>query len=346
MSTGTEVIKLNPLDQRWLSFISSHAEATIFHHPAWIGTLNQCYGYSPFILAICNPSGEICAGLPVMEVNHPLNNRRWVSLPFSDYCNVLYSTEDSLVRLAESLIPLYADNKISRVEFRWPFPEHPAIQMQSSYVLHTLCLDPDTKVVAKRASRQQMQNVRTAEKNEVKIVCGNSIKEARGFYRLHCLTRRKHGIPVQPWRFFELLTENLVQKGLGFFLLAYKDETCLVSGMFLHFGKTLTYKYSASIEEGLKLRPNHLLTWTAFQWGCENGFATFDFGRADLGDEGLSEYKRRWGADEIPLSYSYYPSAPKADRKSRFIPVMQTIIRKSPIWVTRLSGQLLYRYLG
>jgi CelD/BcsL family acetyltransferase involved in cellulose biosynthesis len=97
----------------------------------------------------------------------------------------------------------------------------------------------------------------------------------------------------------------------------------LAAGLFLHWYHTLTYKYSASDDEGQKLKPNHLLTWTAIRWGCENGFKIFDFGRTDVKDEGLRTFKNRWGAKELPLIYSTLSTVTERASSGRLMMIMQ-----------------------
>jgi CelD/BcsL family acetyltransferase involved in cellulose biosynthesis len=343
-----EILKLDVKDARWLSLIEKDPAATIFHHPAWMEVLSECYGYHPFILAVVDKERQISAGIPVAEITNHLAPRRWVSLPFSDYCTPLYRDEESLRHLASALVEQQHTNNCHRVEVRTALPGQPDIGVQSHFVLHTVPLEADSAIVAKRATRQQMQNVRTAEKNEIRIVRGTSLAEVGKFFRLHSLSRRRHGVPVQPWNYFKLLTRFILEKNLGFVLLAYKDNFCISAGLFLHWQRTLTYKYSATDEAYQNLRPNHLVTWTAMKWGCKNGFAIFDFGRADLDDEGLRAYKCRWGAEEAPLSYSHIPSTPesKISGESTLNNLLKKVIRRSPVWLCQFIGGILYRYVG
>jgi CelD/BcsL family acetyltransferase involved in cellulose biosynthesis len=153
-------------------------------------------------------------------------------------------------------------------------------------------------------------------------------------------------MPVQPWRFFQLIFSNLIEKGRGFILLAQQDDHCLAAGLFLHWNHTLTYKYSASSDKGQNLRPNHLLTWTAIRWGCEHGFQSFDFGRTDVNDEGLRTYKHRWGAEELPLNYFTIPGRSEQPSSGKLMRTMQTIIQNSPVWVCKLAGEALYKHFA
>jgi lipid II:glycine glycyltransferase (peptidoglycan interpeptide bridge formation enzyme) len=159
-------------------------------------------------------------------------------------------------------------------------------------------------------------------------------------------TRRRKGLPVQPRKFFELLQEYVLAKGLGFVLLAYKDQECLAGGLFLHWQRTLTYKYAASSGEEQQYRPNNLLTWTAIRWGCENGYQLFDLGRTELDNAGLRRFKKGWGALEESLTYSTMSSRPLKQSTRKLEQLLHSVIQHSPPWVCRISGELLYRHVG
>jgi lipid II:glycine glycyltransferase (peptidoglycan interpeptide bridge formation enzyme) len=241
---------------------------------------------------------------------------------------------------------MYHERQLQKIELRWTLPEHEAIYSHDHHVLHTLELGPDPEQVSKRIHRTQRENIKSAENKGVHIEWGEGVHQLRLFYHLQCLTRRRHGLPVQSWKFFEMLWRTILQQGLGFLLLAYAGDRCLAGGIFLHWNQTLTYKYAASTEESRGLRPNHLLTWTAMRWGCENGFRKFDFGRSEFTDRGLRTYKNRWGAEEASLTYSTLPPQPERLAGSKLMGVMQRVIRASPLFVCRTAGELLYRHFG
>jgi CelD/BcsL family acetyltransferase involved in cellulose biosynthesis len=337
---------LNPSDERWVDLVASMPEANIFHHPAWIGLLAECYGYHPFVVAVCDSDGRISAGLPIMEVNSFLTGRRWVALPFSDHCAPLYRDGESLSHLTNALVHLSRNERTPRIELRWEFPAHAAIRSRSRYVRHTIRLSSDAEAVASRFHREHRRRIKVAKKKGVRIEWGDKREHLRIFYRHQLHTRRRHGVPVQPWRFFDLLGSAIVEKGLGFVLLAYKDDECLAGAVFLHWQQTLTSKYSASSTKARSLQPNYLLFWTAICWGCENGYTLLDRGRTDLSDTGLREFKNRWGAKEVPLTYSTLSATPLEPKINRLMPMMQTVIRNSPAWFCKATGELLYRHFG
>lgn len=338
---------LTPSDGRWVDYVTSKPEATIFHHPSWLNVLAESYGYRPFVLAVCNQAGQIEAGLPVLEVRSRWRGRRWVSLPFTDYCAPLYDDPQALEQITHNLTLWYQSGRVPKIEIRWGLPEVPPIQSDHAYFLHTVRLASDPQVVMKRFERTHRQNIGTAEKRGVHIEQGSSLGYLRRFYELQVETRRRKGLPVQPWKFFDRLGKEILAQGLGFVLLATKDDQCLAGGLFLHWQQTLTYKYAASSNEGQECRPNNLLSWNAMRWGCENGYTAFDLGRTDLENAGLRRFKKGWGAEESLLIYSRLPPQPQASSEDGTLrALMEKVITQSPPWVCEAAGRLLYRHFG
>jgi hypothetical protein len=86
--------------------------------------------------------------------------------------------------------------------------------------------------------------------------------------------------------------------------------------------------------------------WTAIQQACEQGFRYFDMGRTDLDNEGLRKFKGRWGAKETPLYYASLKTNSKIVVEGRLSRLMHFVIQRSPTWMCRLTGELLYGHFG
>jgi Acetyltransferase (GNAT) domain len=104
-------------------------------------------------------------------------------------------------------------------------------------------------------------------------------------YNLHVRTRRRLGIPVQPRYFFDHLWRHVIAPERGFVLVAYCGSVPVAGTVFLTVGPTIVYKFGAPDPSAWPLRPNHLLFSDAIRGSCENGFATFDFGRSEFDNQ-------------------------------------------------------------
>lgn len=338
---------LDLTDERWRAFVERQADANIFHHPAWADMLAACYGFQTFALGLCASDGTLRAGLPVAESRRLLTGRRWTALPFSDHCSPLADKPESARELMQSIRAFSKMRGAPRIEVRWVDESETVNRAPASFVLHTMRLDEDMNKTVAGIHPSHMRNVRIAQSHGLQIKRASDRASMEKFYDLHLKTRHKQGVPVQPECYFKLLDELILQKGLGFILLAYHEGKCLAGAVFLHWKRTLTYKYGASDEDGLSLRPNHLIFWNAIQWGCSNGYSLLDFGRSDLDNMGLRTFKNRWGANETPLRYSTFPPINRSSQTSRFVKTaIQALIRKTPLEICKLGGQLYYKYVA
>jgi CelD/BcsL family acetyltransferase involved in cellulose biosynthesis len=330
-------------DPAWAEFVSGHAQATIFHHPAWASLLGECYGYRPFVLASLDVGGEIEGGMPFMEVDSPLTGHRWVSLPFSDFCTPLCRDPTALGALVDYLVRQNRQRAIPRVEIHAGIPGGDRVFHATSFVLSKVRLSASPDATLKTFDKTRVREpIRQATRRGVEVRLCTSKSDLYTFYDMLAQTRRRLGAPVQPKRFFSLVWDRLIEKGLGFLLLAHNDSAPIAGTVYLHYGGMLTAKYNASIPEFWRLRPNHLVYWSGIKWACENGYRYFDFGRTEIDNQNLRDFKKGWAAEEEPLAYATISDRrPKlSSRRSRDI--IGAIIRQSPLFVCRALGEILY----
>jgi CelD/BcsL family acetyltransferase involved in cellulose biosynthesis len=335
-------------DPSWTRFVDEHPAATAFHRPAWASLMAESYGYHASALVLSDASGKTIGGLPIVRTHVPLRGARMVCLPFTDNCAPLVASAAVLDQLAEAVAAWRATEKAPPVHVRAPMPEAGGWAPRQAAVLHTLTLVSDPAIVFRAFRKTQVQQrITRAERAGVTVRRAESCADLGLFYGLHVQTRRRLGTPVQPWRFFRLLWERILAVGLGFAQLATHEERVIAGAVFLAWNGTVIYKYSASDPTFWSLRPNNLLLWTAIRWGCTNGYRLFDFGRSDLDNPGLRDFKDGWGTREEPLVYSSLGSPVGGSRPAlagQAAHAVSSIIRHSPAWVCRGLGEVLYRY--
>lgn len=332
-------------DERWRGFVDAAPGAWPYHHPAWTNVLTETYGYRGWGLGVT--SGEsLVAGLPVMEVRSLRGRRRHIALPFTDYCSPLAFDHEALEELAAQVRERRLGDPDVEAQLHATLPGASGHE-HAEHVMHVLELDDDLdKVFAGFHSSHVRRAIRKAERSGDLHIRRASRQEdvATHYYRLHLGTRRRQGTPVQPRRFFKFLWERMLEPGLGFALLAYRGETAIAGAVFLEWKGVLTYKYGASDQAFLRMRPNHLLFWRAIQDAHARGARTFDLGRTAVDNEGLRAFKGHWGASELPLTYTTFAEAPPSLGSSRAQRIGERVIQRAPPLVCRGVGELLYRY--
>jgi CelD/BcsL family acetyltransferase involved in cellulose biosynthesis len=339
-------IVLRPVhDTRWSAFVEGQPSALPFHHPAWAAMLAECYGFRAFCLTVADRDGTILAGLPVLEVGGRVRYRRWVSLPFTDMCPLL-ALDGAPSDLALHVNELRRSFGVRRMEIRAEV-DGGAAQPDGVFLTHQLALDrSEDEIRASLHPNQVRRNIRRAERAGVVIRTGTVEADLTTvFYRLHTRTRHRLGVPVQPLRYFRLLWRRLLEPGLGTVMIAELSGVPVAAAVFLAAGGTCVYKYGASDERHWAARPNHLLFWEAIRWAATRGYRTFHFGRTDLGDSGLREFKSRWGTEERELTYSVLADTPIRPAGGDGLPTpVRSVLRHGPAILPRVVGELLYRY--
>lgn len=333
-------------DPRWGDFVARHPAATPFHHPDWARLVADCYGFRTFVVTASDHSGVVRAGLPLVDVRHLHGGRKWVSLPYTDYCPPLTSDRSEEEQLVAALGRASDAAGVRLVEVRAPL--RGAAASGDVALRHVLPLDGGPAEIYERFHRSQVQrNIRRAEREGLAIRQATRAQDLVGtFYRLHVRTRRRQGVPVQPRRFFRLLWERAINTGLGSLLIVEDSGQPVAAAVFLAWNQTMIYKYGASDERAWSLRPNHLLFWHAIQTACEHRYRWFDFGRTDAGQEGLRNFKLSWGAAEEPLVYGTLGRRPDPAPLAEGVAgrLLGSAIRHGPLLLCRVAGEALYRY--
>jgi MAF protein len=332
-------------DPRWTSFVAEHPEAGPFHHGAWPAALAAAYGFRPLLLALTDGRGRLRAGMPLMEVRSRLTGHRFVCLPFTDYCPPLAESAEALSDLVREVVAWSQASGSTPVEVHAELPAGAGVHPGARALRHTLALDPDGERLFRSFRASIPRAIRKAERSGVEVRLGRSRAELDVYYRLHCETRHRQGVPVQPRRFFGQLWEQLLSRDLGFTALAYHGGRPIAGAVFLAWKGTLVYKYGASDQAHWALRPNNLVMWKAMEWGSAHGCRLLDFGRTDLEDQGLRDFKSRWGATELPLVYTTVAQRPPraAGGMAR---ALAPVIRRAPMAVGRLIGEALYHHVA
>ena len=330
-----------PIDSRaWASFVEGAPDVLPFHHPAWATTLSAAYGFRAFALAIASSDGSLVAGVPVVEISHWLGARRWASLPFSDMCPPLVPPHLEL-ELAHELDEARAAAGVVTFDLAGQLAgcvetgAHDRLQ-------HVLTLTDDLDAVERRYRSSTRRNIRTARTHDLVVRDGHQQSDLTdAFYGLQVLTRRRLGLPPQPRRFFRALWRDVVETGLGSVVLVERKGRAVAGAVFLRHRDVVVYKFGASDPTALRLRPNNLLFAEAIARAAASGVRLFHFGRSQVEDEGLRQFKTGWGAVEEALPYSVLG---RVRTTSPTPGVVRAVVRRSPRFVARGLGEILYRY--
>ena len=331
--------------QRWDGLAKSATNATVFHTSAWAKVLAESYRYRPAYMIFDHGNGTEML-LPMMEVKSIITGTRGVSLPFTDYCETLTTGGPSLVELPEQIKEYARGRGWKSIEFRG-FTGIDAAP-SASYYGHILSLTPNADVLFAGMTGSTRRNVRKAIKEGVEISTSDSEESVKKYYRLHCVTRKRQGVPPQPYSFFRNIHKRLIAEDNGFVVLASKGGVVIAGAVYLSFGKRAMYKFGASKYEYQNLRANSLVMWEAIKKLQRSGFQSLCFGRTDLHRTGLRRFKMGFGAAERVINYHKLDMRtstfvkPSSSTSERY----ESIFKAMPVPLLRMAGAILYRHVG
>ena len=344
-----EIKILNPLQERdWNNLILKFDEYSFFHSKEWARLLVDTYKFRSAYYTVFE-NGELKAVIPIMEVKSWITGKRSVSLPFSDYCEPLYNKSGLSQILSNEIIKNLKIQKNKYIEFRTSKDLYPFETKQYRRDLrHILKLDKNESDLLKQCSENTKRNLKIAVKEKLSLKIQNDENGIRIFYDMMCETRKKHGLPPQPFSFFQNLLELIIKKGQGDILFAIRNEDYISGAIYLKFGKKLLYKYGASFPRYLKFRGNHFVMWEAIKKYKAEGYEEFDFGETDFEQEGLKRFKRGWNSDELSIYTTRYNLNEK--KYISLSPLTQgfhtKIFSHLPIFILKIIGNKLYRHIA
>jgi hypothetical protein len=344
-SAALQIDLIDPcLEPSWDENAEQLKNATVFHGAEWARVLRETYGHRPFY-AKRRIDGGLPVLLPLMEVRSWLTGTRGVSLPFTDFCDALGPSRDP--ELFERLCSLGLSRNWKYLEFRGDglIPEN--AKPSTHFLAHELDLSPGIAAVEKGIAGAAIGATRKAKSSGLIPKITHSLEGMRAYYKLHAVTRRRHGLPPQPWRFFRNIHRNLVAKGQGFVAAAEHEGKTIAGAVFLHTRKHAVYKFSASDYSFQLMRPANLVMSSAIHHLAEIGCERLHFGRTSEDNDGLRRFKRAWGAEEKRIAYYRYDLRRDqwASAPDRVAGPHNAFFRRMPTTINRAFGALLYPHL-
>ncbi|RXK52908.1 GNAT family N-acetyltransferase [Oleiharenicola lentus] len=312
--------------------------------------LQEAYGYQPHYLTKSDATGKLTALLPLMEVSSWLTGKRGVGLPFTDLVEPLCSDPANFRELIDAALALGRARGWKYLECRGGKSWQPEAPASTSFLRHTLTLNVGEATLLAGFDDSVRRAMRKAERSGVKVEFSRSPEAMNAFYGLMCQTRRRHGVPPQPYRFFTNIQRYiLAEREQGWIVLGRDASGLPVAGaIFLHFNRRAIYKFGASDENRQELRANNLVFWRSIQHYANAGFLEMDFGRTSLGNEGLRKFKLGWGTREESVEYTRFDfrTSGHVTAKDEAQGWHNQIFRNLPLPLSRLAGRFLYRHIA
>lgn len=334
-------------DPRWRD-VSLGRRCELFTDQRWLRSIRDVYGFeltARAVLSAADGVDTVLAAVPYAVIDDP-RGRRIVSMPFADFVDVPADAECWNV-LADAVLdgdtPVVLDT-----------PEgHPAIddpRFESAVTGVHLVLDgsQDPDEAMAQYSQLPRRQIRRATRDGIAYSLTTSMADLEHFHRLHVGVRKyRHGLLAQPFDLFATLHERFFASGDGVIVRASVDGEMVGGCLLLRTPSAWHYKFAVSHPDWRRSGVSHGVVDAARRFVHGDGVAFLDFGRSDLADDGLVQFKRRFRPDEQDL-WCHLAGRRAPSRFGQDLHrLTQLFIDPSvPDDVTAAAGATLYRYFA
>ncbi|HEV3362881.1 MAG TPA: GNAT family N-acetyltransferase, partial [Acidimicrobiia bacterium] len=292
------VVEVDPRsDLRWEAYLASHPRPSVYHHPAWLESLQREYR-RPAVHLVCEDSeGRLHGILPLVytrglpfNVGSQLTARRLASLPRTPLAGPLFSTTTAKTALTRAAVERVRAEPGVRLQLKVARPElEGAVEglvgqpWRRRYVLEL----PETSDALRLGDTDNDRGtikraVKKAERLGVTLRPAETVDELRSWYALHLDLMRFNATPPRPYRFFAALWDLLRPSGLMHLLLAEQRQpgapVLLAGVIMLTYRDTVSAAYIGNRRDCLHARPLDAIHWRAIHDACRQGFRFYDFG--------------------------------------------------------------------
>lgn len=339
-----EIKKLTPeMDSAWTTYVAQHPAANLYHLLGWRDVIVKSFGHN-CIYFIAELDSSIVGILPVVQLNSKLFGNFLVSQAFFNYGGALGDSEAIEDKLMKAAASEAASLGCSHVEFRDDF-QRAAMPFRSDKVSMMLSL-PDTseKLWSEIGSKLRAQIKRPQKENcSCKI---GGVEMLDDFYHVFAINMRDLGTPVYGKQFFRNILEEF--DTTSNLVVIYWQAKPVASAFLVGDRGVLEIPWASSLRSANHLGVNMLLYWKVLEFAITKNYQWFDFGRSTV-DAGTYKFKRQWGAKPRQLYWHYWLEGggdlPKLNPTNPKFKIVIEIWKRLPIFVTKILGPMLVKYL-
>jgi serine/alanine adding enzyme len=283
----------------WNEYVLSSNEALVTHLYEFKKVFKESYNLNSIYLGFYD-SDKLIGILPSVVIKQPFSKPFLVSLPFFNYSGILRDSNYPEQVILDSLMNFIKDRNLAGFENR-------TINYTDYLNTNELTLKrelPDSsEKLWKELDAKVRNQIRKAQRSGLVLKWG--VDQIDEFYEIYARNMLTLGTPVHSKLFFKSICNEL--KNYTDVLTVRKDKTAISAMLVIKFKKQLSDPFASSLKKYLSLNPNMLLYWGALQYGCDNNFCEFDFGRSSI-NSGTYKFKLQWDAEPYNLSYDFYSS--------------------------------------
>ena len=364
-------------DEKWDKYVYAHPRSTLYHLSGWKNVIQNAYGHNTYYLMAINKSGPrtvasnpvnptnsyIVGILPLVHLKNIFFGNSLISIPFFDVCGLLTDDEETEKVLVNEAIKIGIRLKAKYIELRHFEPRQwldnvDLVPDSCSEVAHMRCVTRSHKVRMLLDLPETPQLLMNSFKSKLRSQIKKPMKEnliaktggeelLKDFYEVFTKNMRDLGSPVHSLKLIRGVFEEFPENTR--IVMVYKETVPLACSLIVGFKDILENPWASSLREYSSLNPNMLLYWKMLEYGCDNDYDYFDFGRSSP-DEGTYRFKAQWGAKPNMLYWNYIATngsnLTDEVRENSAMELAGRLWKKLPVPVTRVLGPGIRKNIG
>ena len=331
-------------EKKWDKFVMGDESTSCYHQIGWKKVVEETYGHKPYYLFAESENGEILGILPLFLIKDIFFGKRLVSVPFAPYGSVCCENEDIGNALINEAINIGKNFGVGYCELRHFRNDKIANKYTKTdfYVTSILELGVAPENTVQKMTRNKRKTIYKSQRKNLKIKFYNEDNQLYDFYDIYIKNMKRLGTPQHGEKFFR----KILKYTNSDIACVYLKDKCCYGAIVLFFKDTLIDFMSSALIEYRSYYVTDFGIWNLIVKAQDLNYRYIDFGRS-IKDSENWEFKRRWGAETIPLNYCYplseksNPSKLQPSKYGKFAKIWSML----PLQVTKVIGPRVRGYI-
>ena len=329
----------------WDRYVEEHKEGSFFHLSGWKTVIESSFNHRSFYLAAWQ--GDKLSGiLPLVRIKSLLFGHSLVSTPFCVYGGALADNDNIRIQLEDEALKLGKELKVDFVELRYRKPvNNPSYETFCHHSTYGCDIADSPEEILAAVKKKQRAVIRHSLKNDLNAVVNADYETA---YDVYSQSVRNLGTPVFHKRFFKNIASTFADN-FDVLTVTGPDGRPVSSVLSFYYKNEVLPYYGGGLFDARALKSNDFMYYQLMCHAREQGCTHFDFGRSK-NDSGAAKYKASYG---MPAEALYYQRAlveateqPNLSPNNPKYALFINTWKKLPLWVSRIAGPYLSKYLG
>jgi len=333
----------------WDAYVHRKSNSSIYHLWSFKNIIESAFGHSTHYLLAKNQDGCVIGVLPAVEMRSRLFGHFLVSQPFFTYGSALCDHPNVEQKLIEALIEYARIEKVEHIELRSTAPLSNLggkLLAKENKVSMVRSLPSSCETLWSDIGSKVRSQIKKAQRYPLEIKFGQS-ELLDDYYAVFSENMRDLGTPVYAKRFFSEILNSDLKHAFTVGVVYFNDKPVACCFLMSHH-QMMEIPWASALKSANHMNVNMFMYWAVLQKAISQEHQFFDFGRSSK-DAGTYRFKKQWGAVPQQLYWNYWlpdgGELPELNPNNPKYKLLIGVWQKLPLWLTRIIGPLVVKYL-